>query len=79
MPTSNTLHPFPTLVEKSKEYLWCTCGESVRQPLCDGSHQRLGAYRPQVYRPETDTVVLFCGCKASCNPPFCDGSHVLMR
>ena len=78
MPRSDTLHPFPTLVTKGRAYHWCSCGESARQPLCDGSHSREGVYQPITLQPQADTVVLFCGCKASCNPPFCDGSHVLM-
>ena len=27
-------------VEKGKSYYWCSCGKSVKQPLCDGSHNK---------------------------------------
>ena len=26
-------------VEKGKSYFWCSCGKSLKQPLCDGSHK----------------------------------------
>ena len=25
-------------VEKDKDYFWCSCGKSEKQPFCDGSH-----------------------------------------
>ena len=26
-------------VEEGKSYFWCSCGKSLKQPLCDGSHK----------------------------------------
>ena len=26
-------------VIEGKSYFWCTCGKSVKQPFCDGSHK----------------------------------------
>ena len=31
--------PTPITVEKGKTYAWCTCGFSIANPLCDGSHK----------------------------------------
>ncbi len=30
--------PAPHKVEKDKNYFWCSCGKSKKQPFCDGSH-----------------------------------------
>ena len=27
------------VVEKNKLYFWCSCGKSLKQPFCDGSHK----------------------------------------
>ena len=27
-------------VEKGKSYYWCSCGKSLKQPLCDGSFNK---------------------------------------
>ena len=27
-------------VEKGKSYYWCACGQSKKQPFCDGSHNK---------------------------------------
>ena len=31
--------PIPVEVEAGKDYWWCACGQSKRQPFCDGSHK----------------------------------------
>ena len=31
--------PFGVDVLQGKSYFWCTCGESLKQPFCDGSHK----------------------------------------
>ncbi len=33
--------PIPIEVEASKDYWWCACGKSKKQPFCDGSHKTL--------------------------------------
>jgi len=30
--------PFMIDLEENKDYFWCSCGKSSRQPFCDGSH-----------------------------------------
>lgn len=74
-PTRATNSPIATQVEKGKDYYWCSCGESARQPFCDGSHKAKGEFSPVKYSAADDGTVYFCGCKASAKSPLCDGSH----
>ena len=67
--------PFAVAVEAGKDYWWCSCGKSAKQPFCDGSHKADGAFTPVKYTATESTTVYFCGCKASANQPLCDGSH----
>ena len=73
-PTIPQKAPFPTEVTQGKTYFWCACGQSARQPFCDGSHKGTG-FQPVKYTAETDGKVFFCGCKHSGNKPLCDGTH----
>ena len=66
--------PIPVEVEAGKSYFWCSCGQSSKQPFCDGSHKDT-EFTPQKYTAEKDGKVFFCGCKHSANAPLCDGSH----
>ncbi|MEM1003931.1 MAG: CDGSH iron-sulfur domain-containing protein [Pseudomonadota bacterium] len=66
--------PIPVEVEEGKNYFWCSCGKSQRQPYCDGSHKGTGM-EPVKYTAETSKTVYFCGCKQSSKKPLCDGSH----
>ncbi len=66
--------PFPLEVEAGKTYLWCACGRSATQPLCDGSHKAT-SIRPLKYTAEKAGRVFFCGCKRSGQMPLCDGTH----
>ena len=56
------------------EYWWCACGQSQRQPFCDGSHKGSGI-EPQKFSVTEAQKVWLCGCKHSAGKPFCDGSH----
>jgi CDGSH-type Zn-finger protein len=60
-------------LEKDKMYAFCTCGESVNQPYCDGSHKGTG-FSPHVFKAEGGKAAL-CMCKKTGGTPFCDGSH----
>lgn len=55
-------------------YMWCTCGMSVKQPFCDGSHGPTGM-RPMLVEIKEESTVAWCGCKVSGKKPFCDGTH----
>lgn len=66
--------PFPIEVEEGKTYFWCACGQSQKQPFCDGAHKG-STFSPVKYTAEKTGRVFFCGCKHSANPPLCDGAH----
>ena len=56
------------------DYWWCACGQSKRQPFCDGSHKGSGI-DPRKFTVMEAQKVWLCGCKHSAGKPFCDGSH----
>ncbi len=56
------------------DYYWCSCGKSLKQPFCDGSHKG-GEFSPKKFTVEKAEKVFLCGCKMSKNAPFCDGAH----
>lgn len=66
--------PIAVEVEAGKNYWWCSCGLSKKQPFCDGSHKGT-AFTPVKVTAEEGKKMFFCGCKASAKAPFCDGSH----
>ena len=61
-------------VVKGKNYAWCSCGLSKKQPFCDGSHKG-SEFNPIIYKAEETKKVFLCACKQTNNRPFCDGSH----
>jgi CDGSH-type Zn-finger protein len=65
--------PYVLEVEPGK-YAWCQCGQSSKQPFCDGSHKGTG-FSPVVEEVKEAKTVAWCGCKQSANTPFCDGTH----
>lgn len=66
--------PFAVEVEEGKNYFWCACGKSNKQPFCDGSHKDTGIV-PVKFTAESSKRVFFCGCKHSSKQPLCDGAH----
>ena len=65
----------PYVVEMAAgDYWWCACGQSRRQPFCDGSHTGSG-FSPVRFSISEAQKMWLCGCKGSSNQPFCDGSH----
>ncbi|MFT7008007.1 MAG: CDGSH-type Zn-finger protein [Colwellia sp.] len=66
--------PYAVEVEIGKNYFWCACGKSDKQPFCDGSHKG-SEFTPVKYTAEDTKKVFFCGCKLTQNQPLCDGSH----
>jgi len=60
--------------EKPGKRAWCSCGESTRQPYCDGSH--IGtAHSPVLVEITQAKTIVWCGCKQTKTPPYCDGTH----
>ena len=66
--------PFLVKAEEGKSYFWCSCGQSTKQPLCDGSHKGT-SFLPLKYVATENKDIYFCGCKQTKKQPFCDGSH----
>lgn len=66
--------PIGVEVEAGKTYYWCTCGQSTKQPFCDGSHKG-SEFSPMAYKAEASGKVWFCACKQTGKAPLCDGSH----
>ena len=65
--------PYPIEVEEGKTYFWCTCGQSSKQPLCDGSHKG-SSFAPLKWEAPASKKMFMCGCKHSKKAPLCDGS-----
>jgi CDGSH iron-sulfur domain-containing protein 3 len=57
------------------DYWWCACGQSKKQPFCDGSHKSGGVFTPMKFTVTEAKQYWMCGCKRSNNKPFCDGTH----
>lgn len=66
--------PFAVEVKAGKSYWWCSCGQSAKQPFCDGSHKDTD-FAPIEHKAEKDSTAFFCGCKKSSKSPLCDGTH----
>ena len=66
--------PIAVEVEAGKNYFWCTCGKSSKQPFCDGTHKD-SEFSPIKWTAEEDGKKFFCACKQTDGQPFCDGSH----
>jgi CDGSH-type Zn-finger protein len=66
--------PAAVQLEAGKNYAWCACGHSNKQPFCDGSHKEHGMV-PLVFKAERTETAYLCQCKHSNNKPFCDGTH----
>jgi CDGSH-type Zn-finger protein len=66
--------PFAVEVEEGKNYSWCSCGKSEKQPLCDGSHKG-SEFLPVRFTATESKKVFFCGCNQTASQPMCDGSH----
>lgn len=56
------------------DYFWCACGNSSKQPYCDGSHKGT-EFTPVKVTIEEPKKAAFCMCKHTGKKPFCDGSH----
>jgi CDGSH-type Zn-finger protein len=66
--------PFVVEVEEGQIYSWCSCGKSVKQPFCDGSHKG-SEFSPLRFTATETKKIFLCGCKLTASQPMCDGSH----
>jgi len=66
--------PIPVEVEQGKTYFWCSCGKSLKQPYCDGSHAGTD-FTPMAWTAPDTRRVFMCACKKTAGQPLCDGSH----
>jgi CDGSH-type Zn-finger protein len=66
--------PYGVEVVAGKNYFWCACGKSAKQPFCDGSHNGT-EFEPTKFEATESKTVYFCSCKQTANKPLCDGSH----
>ncbi len=66
--------PVRVEVEEGRNYFWCACGRSRKQPFCDGSHKDTG-FSPVKWTADASGARFFCACKQTDGQPFCDGSH----
>jgi len=63
--------------EKAGTYYWCSCGQSVNQPYCDGSHKG-SSFSPMKIEITEDKKVAWCACKNTKNGCYCDGTHKIL-
>ena len=50
----------------SKNYHWCSCGMSKKQPFCDSRSHRGTKFRPLTFNlDERVSRIHICGCKLS--------------
>lgn len=66
--------PYGVDLEAGKDYYWCSCGRSAKQPYCDGSHKAVGM-KPMQVNVQENKKYWMCGCKSTKSQPFCDGTH----
>lgn len=66
--------PYRIQLEQGQTILFCDCGRSKNQPLCDSSH--VGTeFTPLPFTAPESKVYWLCGCKHSGTKPLCDGTH----
>lgn len=73
-PVIAEIKPARINLSKGKEYYFCACGQSKKQPFCDGSHAGTD-FKPIRFSAEQDGDAFLCQCKHSANLPYCDGTH----
>ena len=66
--------PIAVEVEAGKNYFWCACGKSKKQPFCDGSHEGT-SFQPVKWTADASGRKFFCACKRTAGQPLCDGTH----
>ena len=66
--------PYSVAVVAGKDYYWCRCGRSAKQPFCDGAHKG-SEFTPLKFTAQKSENLALCGCKHTQSQPCCDGSH----
>ena len=51
--------PYAVDVEAGKNYTWCACGLSKKQPFCDGAHKAGSTISPIRYTAPKDGKAYF--------------------
>lgn len=70
-------YPAYVLLEEGKQYCWCACGRSKKQPFCDGTHKSMEhPIKPIHFTVKETKKYLLCRCKQTNNRPFCDLTHI---
>jgi CDGSH iron-sulfur domain-containing protein 3 len=73
--------PYPVDVEAGRTYYWCACGQSKKQPFCDGSHKDTGI-TPVAWTAEKTHPISAAANSRKTNrsamaaTPSCDGNFV---
>jgi len=74
-PKPQRIKPYIETVKPGK-YAWCACGQSKKDPYCDGTHASVeGNFSPIIEVVEKEKKVAWCGCKFASSAPHCNGSH----
>lgn len=78
-PVSPRVGPYEVkdVIFGAKNYFWCSCGMSKKQPFCDSSHVGTSFSPIKFSLDEKRDSMNLCGCKLSKNAPFCDGETCL--
>jgi CDGSH iron-sulfur domain-containing protein 3 len=66
--------PYQVELIEGKDYWYCRCGRSSKQPFCDGAHMAT-SFQPLKFTADRTGTFNLCGCKATDDEPFCDGTH----
>ena len=65
----------PAVIELGAgRHAYCSCGQSTKQPFCDGSHAG-SEFRPVFFELAEPKTAAICQCKHTGNAPYCDGTH----
>lgn len=69
---------FPAVLDlEPGTYHWCSCGRSMTQPFCDGSHAGTD-FTPVKFTLDKPMRLALCQCKRTGHALKCDGTHKLL-
>ncbi len=78
-PIPSQMAPYMVEMIKGRTYKLCRCGNSTKQPFCDGSHEEDDCeHKPYIFKPDRSGYHSVCGCMESYSYPVCDGTHDLL-